>query len=160
MRNRLSLLDAARNRRQSACLQIRGHEHRVSHWQGRDLHAETYLRRQGRECTVTNALERRQAAVRRRQVCGPFGDGALLHRRAFETRGRCRRRLRSDNEQLQATGTGIRSPGNLAYSARNRSAAIRIPMFSTNPKLEAIGVSSTRSVVQRLPRLLGDAAGR
>jgi len=27
---------------------------------------------------------------------------------------------------------------NLAYSARNRSAAIRIPMFSTNPKLKRL----------------------
>jgi len=26
----------------------------------------------------------------------------------------------------------------LAYSARNRSAAIRIPMFSTNPKLKRL----------------------
>ena len=33
---------------------------------------------------------------------------------------------------------GFEAPVNLAYSARNRSAAIRIPMFSTNPNLKRL----------------------
>ncbi len=33
---------------------------------------------------------------------------------------------------------GFEAPVNLAYSARNRSAAIRIPMFSQNPKLKRL----------------------
>jgi glutamine synthetase len=35
---------------------------------------------------------------------------------------------------------GFEAPVNLAYSARNRSAAVRIPMFSTNPKTKRLEV--------------------
>jgi len=44
---------------------------------------------------------------------------------------------------------GFEAPVNLAYSARNRSAAVRIPMFSQSPKAKR-RVSSARSKLQSL----------
>ena len=48
---------------------------------------------------------------------------------------------------------GFEAPVNLAYSRRNRSAAIRIPMYSSSPKAKRVGVPSSRSVVQSVSRV-------
>ncbi len=48
---------------------------------------------------------------------------------------------------------GFEAPVNLAYSSRNRSAAIRIPTYSPSPP-------PARSVLQPVPGVLGDADGR
>ena len=54
---------------------------------------------------------------------------------------------------------GFEAPVNLAYSARNRSAAVRIPMFSQSPKGKAARISSARSVVQSVYHICGAADG-
>ena len=55
---------------------------------------------------------------------------------------------------------GFEAPVNLAYSARNRSAAIRIPMFSTNPKLKRLEFRPPDPSCNRLSRVLSDVACR
>ena len=55
---------------------------------------------------------------------------------------------------------GYEAPVNLAWSLRNRSAAVRIPMYSDSPKAEAGRVPLPRPVLQPLPRLRRHADGR
>ena len=57
------------------------------------------------------ALERRQAAVCRERLRRPERDGALFHRRNFETRARADLHHESDHQQLQAPRSRIRSAG-------------------------------------------------
>ncbi len=54
---------------------------------------------------------------------------------------------------------GFEAPVNLAYSARNRSAAIRIPMFSTNPKLKRLEFRPPDPSLQSVLSVLGDVVG-
>jgi len=62
---------------------------------------------------------------------------------------------------LQATGAGLRGAGSPAYSQRNRSASVAaFPLYSKSPKAKAARVPVPRSVVQPLPRVLGDVDGR
>ena len=54
---------------------------------------------------------------------------------------------------------GFEAPVNLALSARNRSASIRIPMYSKSPKAKRLEFRCPGSELQRVPRLVGDADG-
>ncbi len=55
---------------------------------------------------------------------------------------------------------GYEAPVNLAYSSRNRSAAIRIPTYSENPEGQAPRVSPAGSGGQSVPGLRRAAHGR
>ena len=70
---------------------------------------------------------------------GLVRDGAVLHRRRHQTREGNQRVCEPVDEQLQATVPGFEAPTILAYSARNRSASIRIP-YIANPKGRRIEV--------------------
>ena len=55
---------------------------------------------------------------------------------------------------------GYEAPVNLAYSSRNRSASVRIPIGSDSPKSQAPRVPLPRPDRQPVHRVLGDADGR
>ena len=50
---------------------------------------------------------------------------------------------------------GYEAPVNLVYSQRNRSACVRIPLYSKSPKAKRARVPLPRPVVQPVPRVLG-----
>ena len=55
---------------------------------------------------------------------------------------------------------GFEAPVNLVYSARNRSAVCRIPMYVDSPQGQAHRVPRARPELQPLPCVRGDAHGR
>jgi len=62
----------------------------------------------------------------------------VVHRRDPEAREGRLRLQQPDDEILQAAGPGFEAPVNLAYSSRNRSASVRIPMYSASPKTKRL----------------------
>jgi glutamine synthetase len=55
---------------------------------------------------------------------------------------RCSLHSRTDPNSSERLTPGFEAPVNLAYSSRNRSASIRIPMYSANPKANALKYGS------------------
>ena len=106
-------------------------------------------------------VEGRQAAVRREQVRGPERDGPVRDRRdpASTPRALCALCNPTTNSYKRLV-PGYEAPVNLVYSSRNRSAAIRIPMYSENPKTKRIEFRCPDSSLQPLPRLQRHDDGR
>ncbi len=77
--------------------------------------------------THMSIWKRRQAAVRRQWLCRPQRNRALLHRRRDQACPRAERLHQPDDQQLQAAGPRLRSPGAARLFSRNRSASCRIP---------------------------------
>jgi glutamine synthetase len=108
--------------------------------QDRDVHAEAARRRQRqRHAREPVARERRQEPVRRRQVRRPVGARDLLHRRHHQAREGLNAICNAGTNSYKRLVPGFEAPVMLAYSARNRSASIRIPHVM-NPKARRIEV--------------------
>ena len=72
----------------------------------------------------------RNAVLRRRRRVPPVGDRQGVHRRAAAARARDLGRLRAVGELVQAArARATRRPSTSAWSQRNRSALIRIPLY-------------------------------
>ena len=129
--------------------------------QDRDLHAEADLWRQrlGHALPPVD-LEGRQAGFRRKQICRPFGDVPVLHRRHHQARAR--RSTPSPTRPPTPTSDlvpGFEAPVLLAYSARNRSASCRIP-YTANPKAKRVEVRFPDPLANPYLALRGNDDGR
>src|SRR5262249_2037730 len=87
-------------------------------------------------------VEGRKAAVRGRCLRRHERPRAVLHRRPAQARRRDLRVREPDDQQLPPPGPGYEAPVNLAYSARNRSATIRIPLYPSSPKAKRLELRS------------------
>ncbi len=111
-RARPDLRHADDDRRPDAGVQVRRPPGRPCLWQDRDVHAQADQGRQRqRHAHPSVDLERQDAAVRRRRLCRPVGDGAVLHRRHHPPRQGVQRLHQPVDQQLQAAGPRLRGPG-------------------------------------------------
>jgi len=83
----------------------------------------------------------------------------LLHRRDHQARQGDQCFTNPTTNSYKRLIPGFEAPVLMAYSARNRSAACRIPIVSS-PKAKRVEVALPRSRRKPLSRLCGDADGR
>ncbi len=128
--------------------------------QDRDVHAQADLRGQRqRHAHAHVALEGRQAALRRRQICRPERVGATRSRRAAQARAGHPGVCRSHHELLSPARARVRGAGQPRPLGAEPVRRDTDSDVLAEPESQAAGVPVPGSELQRLSRLAGDADG-
>jgi len=124
--------------RQGAQVQVHRQERRQEARQDGDLHAKPIFQDNGSGMHVHASMWKNNVNLFAGSGYAGLSDMGLYAIGGSSTCARPVRVHQPDDQQLQAARAGYEAPVNLAYSRRNRSAAIRIPVYSPNPKAKRI----------------------
>ena len=161
-RDQLALRRAAQDRRRRHEVQVPRQERRLAQRQDRDVHAEADLRRQrlGHALPPVDLERRRAAVLRRDRVRRPVRHGALLHRRHPQARPVAAGVHQPDGELLPPPGARLRGSGQPGLQPAQPVGLRPDPDHGLEPEGQAHRVPLPRPVVEPVPRVLRDAAGR
>ena len=162
VRNRHALSGPGDDGRQRDDVQIRLQERRRPAWQGGDVHAQAAVpgQRLGDARSLFSLWKGDKPLFAGNKYAGlsEMGlyaiGGILKHARAL-----CALCNPTTNSYKRLV-PGYEAPVNLVYSSRNRSAAIRIPMYSEKPQDQADRIPLPRQLVQSVPGVQRDDDGR